>query len=481
MASFNLIRNSRVSFTTNVAAGTNLILGTGFTTANTQELTVMDGFSFSLGTNAEVITVSEAGDTPTRGQRSFNTSLNPVEFSFSTYVRPNVAASLVKADEAVLWNALLGSSNATTAFAYTTLVTAVCTIAGTVTINGTGLTVLPVGAINTLIGLLGVGANQFNSPVSVVSSSSTVLVLQYLTAPAAYVSMVAGTFPATGVARFSKSAWNENAVVAADLNIAYAEASAATSNTNQLLPFGLIMTIDGITYLIDNAAMDAVSIDFGLDGIAMLAWTGKGTALRQLSTNVAYSTATDPVISNGLVGTIKGKSSVATTRYITNKLSTVTLVSNIGGIGGTAYTLALTGGNINISNGITYITPANLGVVNSPIGYFTGTRAITGSITAYLRTGTQNTAGLLSDMLAGSANSSETKYQLAIAVGGGSNLVRAEFLINGAALQIPTIDAQAVMSTAISFTAQGTDAVLGANAQYDLGATNDIRVRYFSN
>ena len=36
------------------------------------------------------------------------------------------------------------------------------------------------------------------------------------------------------------------------------------------------------------------------------------------------------------------------------------------------------------------------------------------------------------------------------------------------------------MSTAINFTAQGTDAILGATANYDLENTNDMRVRYFS-
>jgi lipoate synthase len=48
MATFNLVRNSRVFFTTNVAAGTGLVAGSGFTTANTQEIQVMDLVSHKL-------------------------------------------------------------------------------------------------------------------------------------------------------------------------------------------------------------------------------------------------------------------------------------------------------------------------------------------------------------------------------------------------------------------------------------------------
>jgi hypothetical protein len=46
-------------------------------------------------------------------------------------------------------------------------------------------------------------------------------------------------------------------------------------------------------------------------------------------------------------------------------------------------------------------------------------------------------------------------------------------------IQIPTIDAQAVMSTTINFTAQGSSTVQADNI-YDIENTNDIEIRYFS-
>ena len=57
-----------------------------------------------------------------------------------------------------------------------------------------------------------------------------------------------------------------------------------------------------------------------------------------------------------------------------------------------SYSVTLTGGNITVSNNISYITPEELGIVNVPIGHVTGTRAISGSFTCYL---TEDTGQLL--------------------------------------------------------------------------------------
>lgn len=478
MATFNLVRNSRVLFTTNVAAGTGVVAASGFTTANTQELQVLDGFSFSQATNADTVNINEAGAAPVRGQRSFNTSLANVEFSFSTYIRPKLNGT-VKAEEAHLWNALLSSTAIGSTPGSFATITAATAVAGLLTLTGTGLAGVTVGDVVIVSGVTGAGASQYNTPVKIMSITSTTgLTAQYIETPTASIPV----FGSWSIAKFNKTAWNENLAVAADtagIPTAYSGVTTALSNKNQLLPFGMVITVDTVTYVIDNCALDQAVIDFGLDGIAMVAWTGKGTVLRQLATTVAYTNAADPVLSGGIVGTTKGKDTTA--NFITNKLSTVSLVSNIGGVAGTAYTLALTGGSITISNGITYVTPANLGVVNVPIGYFTGTRAISGSITAYLRTGTTNSAGLLSSLLAASATIAgvEPKFKLQIEIGGATSGTRVEVEASGAMLQIPTVETQAVMSTTINFMCQGTENTLSANA-YDLENTNDLDIRYLS-
>lgn len=487
MATFNLVRNSKVVFTTNVDVNTGAVLASGFTTANTQELTVLDGFTFSQGTNSDPITISEAGSAPVRGQRSFNTSLNAAEFSLSTYARP-FSSTTVKADEAVLWNALF-TDVATTAtpisLAYTGTLT-VTHAAGLLTLGATTITAtgLKVDDVVIVRGVVGDKASQWNAPMKIVSISATTITANYVVLPTAVAT--AANWGISGVASFSKTAWNEHTAVAADTDIApsaapaYSSITSATSNKNQLLKFGMIFQVDGVTYTVDNCAMDQASIDFGLDGIATIAWSGKGTKLNQLATNAAFApSGNDWTISGGLSGTVKGKN-LFTTNYITNKLSTTTVKSNIGGIAGTSYTVALTGGNITIANNINYVVPANIGVVNQAIGYYTGTRAVSGSLTAYLRTGTNNTGGILANMLSNIGTATEPKFKVQVEIGGITAATRIEVLCDGAVLSVPTVDAQAIMSTTINFNAQGFAADQSTNS-YDIENTNDVRIRYFGN
>ena len=373
--SFNLIRNSRVFFTTNVDAQTGVVAASGFLPANTREIQVLDGFSFSQNTTAETVTLSEAGAAPVRGQRSFNTALEPVDFSMSTYMRPADGGTNITAEESVLWNALFATD------------------------------------------------------------------------------AIGGTNPA----------WVEG--------VTNCTLTATNSQSHQLQKFGLIIVIDGVSYVIDNCALDSATIDFGLDAIAMVAWAGKGSILRQVS-GLTASTGSTVTLANGLAGTAKGKNTTAP--FIANKLSTLKVQGGINGTG-TAYTVALTGGSLTISNNLTYLTPANLGVVNKPFTYFTGTRAISGSLNAYLRAGATNTAGLLSDLLTSSTSDVNPSFEIQFEVGGAANATRVEFEMPAAVLTIPTVSTEQVVSTTINFTAQGS-----ASNAFDIGAANELIVRYFT-
>jgi hypothetical protein len=374
--SFNLIRNSRVFFTTNVNPETGVVAASGFLPENTREIQVLDGFSFTQNTTAETVTLTEGGATPVRGQRSFNTALEPVDFSMSTYMRPADGGTNITAEEGVLWNALFATEQ---------------------------------------IG--DVGAAWDEGPTSVV-------------------------------------------------------VTAGNSQSHQLQKFGLIIVIDGVSYIIDNCALDSATIDFGLDAIATIAWAGKGSILRQVAGLTAGSGSTVTFGGSVLSGTAKGKDTSAA--YIANKLSTLTVKKGINGTG-TTYNVAITGGSLTIANNLTYLTPANLGVVNRPFTYFTGTRAISGSLNAYLRAGATNTAGLLADMLAGSTSDVNPAFSVRIEVGGLSNATRVEFEMPAAVLTIPTVATEQVVSTTINFTAQGS-----AGGAFDIGAANELSVSYYT-
>ena len=471
--SFNLVRNSRVFFTTNVNQF-GIVQTTGLLPANTFELQVLDGFSFSQNTQSETVTLNEAGDTPVRGQRSFNTSLDPVDFSFSTYLRPRLDGGVVTAEESVLWNAVAGSaaigSAALTGGVFVDITRAnTSTALATISLMGLTSTDLVVGGIYTVGGITGTYADEWTTPVRIVAIdlANDIIDVEYLTAPS-----VAAGLTVTTATSFSldTGAWSSNA------NSAIAHFG--NSNKHQLQTFGMIFIVDGISYAVDNCAVDQASIDFGLDAIAMVAWTGKGTQLRNLAATTVTTGAT-PTFTGGLTGTAAGKNTTAP--YIANKLSTMKLISNIGGISGTEYSIAITGGNLTIANNLTYLTPANLGIVNVPITYFTGTRAISGNVTAYLRGGSGNpTSKLLGDMLAASASATDPKFYIQLEVGGRTNPVRVELEMNAAMLTIPTVNVEQVISTQINFTAQGHTSAFASAADYDISNTNELLVRYYA-
>jgi hypothetical protein len=371
---FNLIRNSRVFYTSNVDATTGAVKGTGFLPANTREIQVLEGFSFSQNTTSETVTLNEAGAAPVRGQRSFNTALDPADFSFTTYMRPADVAAVITCEEAVLWNAMFSAKE----------------------------------------------------------------------------------IPTTGCA-WTNNANNATCVV-------------TNSDKHQLLAFGLIIVVDETTFVIDNCVLNTATIDFGLDAIASIQWAGQGGVLRQINSPViSGGTLTANAGGNSVAGTFLEKNTTAP--YIANKLSIVTLDAGIA-VGGTAYTIPITGGSLTISNNVTYLTPANLATVNKPVTYFTSTRAISGSLNAYLRTGTGFSSDLMSTMLAGSTTAVSPDFYLKIAIG-GANTTRVEFEMPGVVLTIPTVNAEQVVSTTINFTAQGT-----TSGAFDIGSANELNITY---
>lgn len=357
----NLVRNSKVYFTTNLDTQANgyQVLTTGHTNATTFEIQVLEGFTFSQNTNTETVTLNEAGSAPSRGQRTFNTSLAPVDFTFTTYMRP-YNSSGVKAEESVLWDAM---------------------------------------------------------------------------------------FAAQGT-----NAWSAGTI------------SLANSNANQLKRFGLVIIVDNVTYLINNCVLTQATVDFGLDGIASIQWTGQAASVKQADNTFGGGSGNN---FGNSAGSYLAKTTTA--GFIANKLSTLSLVK-----GGTTYNIPITGGSLTINNNVTYLTPANLGIVNAPITYFTGTRSITGTINAYLRTGgSTDTGTLLKTMLANAATDIEPEAAITLAVGGSTATTKVTFSMPTAVVTIPTIDVQQVVSTAINFTAQGK-----TGGVFDLDATNELTITY---
>jgi hypothetical protein len=200
-----------------------------------------------------------------------------------------------------------------------------------------------------------------------------------------------------------------------------------------------------------------------------------------MSQTASAVTITDSTnaLSGGLTGNFNPKITYAP--YIANKLSTMTLKSGIKGTAGpTTYTLALTGGSITFSNNVSYLTPANLGIVNQPCTYFTGTRSITGTLNAYLRGGTGYSADLLKDMLTKSTSDVDPEHQIVMSIGGATNGTRVDIDLPAVVLSIPSVATQQVMSTTINFTAQGVANPDTTGATFDISGKNEATIKYYT-
>lgn len=414
----NLIRGARVFFTTALDGNNRIATGTARSAADTFELQPLDGMSFSQNTTLDTVTLSEAGSTPSRGQRSFATSLEAGDWSLSTYVRPKMfeggtveaglgAGDFVRPEEACLWNAMFG-------------------YAGVDLSSATAITAA--------------------SGVAYVETSST-----------------GSTSVPSSLVRLTES------------------------NRNQLLRFGLIIVFDDTTVFLHNCVIDQASVDFGIDQIGTIAWSGKVAEVEVATTaTTATTTGTSPSLTGAFGGLLSGayKPKDATAKYITNRLSTVQLSSTAAKYGQSAvdYTFAITGGNITFANNVTYLTPAVMGTVNKPIDYFVGTRAVSGSLTAYLRTGSTNTAQLLSTLLTQANTYDQNQFAVKLGMGGSIAVPTSTTMENKvifelptAMLQIPQISTEQVISTSINFTAQGA-----ATGTYDIEQNNEATITYFS-
>lgn len=99
--SINLSRNTRVWISTVL---------TGHNNSNTFEIPIQEDYDLGQTVNTSDVSIDEAGPKPSRGSRRFNDSLNPVDWSLSTYSTPYLDGNHYLVDM-LLWQALaVGSS-----------------------------------------------------------------------------------------------------------------------------------------------------------------------------------------------------------------------------------------------------------------------------------------------------------------------------------------------------------------------------------
>ncbi len=423
--------------------------GTPQTDGSVWELPILDGFSFSQSTNTSEVTLSEAslGGVSRRGRKVFTDNFAPAEFSFSTYVRPIVSLASANGDagdweaasvgdsqhhaiEEVLWAMFTGDATFTksassTAAEWSSSIT-----------NGTSNMLVDFNASNKA--QLG-KANMYFVMGGDQSIVSTTLDAEATAGGGNKIVPVTSTtgIKAGDYMRFT--AENENAVY----EVASIDAGAGTVTLKADIPTTIIngtaVTFSsGQVYKLEGAVLNECSIDFDLEGIATLSWSGMATAISEVFSAPAKT------IYEGIT---------STNSFIRNKISELSLQSGATAIPAeTDYNITLTGGSITMSNNISFLTPEEIGTVNKAIGHITGTRSITGSFTCYLNTAANGSADLFEDLL--SATSIVTHDFNAVAkIGGAAGTPRVEFAMPNCHVSLPSISIEDVVSVEVTFDA----------------------------
>ncbi len=358
------------------------------------EIPVLDGFSFSQATNTSEITLNEAADGSTlnskRGRAMFNDSFAPAEWSFSTYMRPTTSAA------ANVW-AAAGTGHA-----------------------GSGKKFAVEGPLWAAM-----SATSYDYAVGGDSGAIT----------------AASWEP--NVFNFENS--NKVALGVFDLFFVLGAAN-DTDGTYDTAADGSV-TI----YKIANCSVGSASIDFDIDGLAQVAWSGQGSIISEQATLVT-GTGTGFEATKGLIN----EGVTSTSNFVRQKLTSMTATYDVSESVGeslgsdSTYVLTLTGGNITIENNLSYLTPETLGVVNQPLGHVMGNRSISGNFTCYLNTVDQGSAELFEDLLEGTSTITNA-FDLDFAIGGAGQTPRIDVSIPKAHLELPSHSIEDVISLDVNF------------------------------
>ena len=505
---------------------------------------VLDGFSFSQATNATEITLNEMEDASgrsRRGRKMFTDSLSAAEFSFSTYIRPFKSAggksnTSGRADsnagggnhhhavEEALWVAMAGQNvyvpstgkfkHGSTGGALTSV-----TIASGETDTDSGDRVD--GTYNIAIPTVGADADASATVASGSGSNTggTNAVIQVVVSSGTAVATITerGTGFDTGntitigdelmggdgsgdalVLNVTSESFTSDAT---DLDINFFDSSRASLGTFNLYFVFSDRSAGRLLYKLKDAVINEASIDFDIDGIATINWSGFAGQIQEVPTglNAGQFTAQDTFPNPGAAGAIwidtndSDKFYISTSatnaaaswyavidegttdtgNFIRNRLTQLTLApettfrsnttfTNAAGNSDsyeTSYNVAITGGNVTISNNITYLTPEELGKVNQPIEHVTGTRTVTGSVTCYLASSdaaTNRSKDLFKDLVA-DINTVINKFAITLQVGGtDSTKPRFQISMPTAHLEIPSHSIEDVISLETNFHGLGT-------------------------
>ena len=409
--------------------------------------------------------------TSRRGRKMFNDSLAPVEWSFSTYIRPYIAGDTAVsgtgnsriswADEQVhlvdecLWNALLSKSR--------------IDLDGT---SGTSVANLTfssssgnvVGDILTLTGGTLAAGGYTAAKATVVTVSSGAITEVEVTTPSRYTVNPTGVTSSRGGATPGTVTvvMGEEGDSMIDRGSTKTVLSSKNSNVSALNTLNMeFMVSSNVGYKLNKAVVNSATINFDVEGIATIEWSGMAATIDGIT---AFTAAAGANSQNAAIN--EGGTSADTENFIRNRLTAMAVKPKTSGTSAgvsgmqTSYDLTLTGGSITIENNIAYLTPEELGVVNKPIEHVTGVRNVGGSFTCYLASnaGSNGSKDFYEDLTSAAALDVITHdFEMIFKIGGSSGSPRVEVKMPQCHVEVPTHSIEDVISLESSFTSLQSD------------------------
>ena len=376
------------------------------------DIPLLEGFSFSQTTNSSEVTLSEMESTignSRRGRKMFNDSLAPVEWSFSTYLRPYIASTSANpgsgttyswADgdqhlvDEVLWNALLAKGRIAEATGEVDKITVTTAGSGYTSppaitfTGGGGSSATAVASINasgavTDINITAGGSGFSSAPTVVIgtafaASTAVALNAQVFHGANLYTVTTAGTthgstvpthtsgavangsatltFAGTKAVATATFGDTDDAIVSrggaqgvsqsSPLIMDSSKSNKAALNTMSLeFNFG-----NSLVYRLNKAVCNSATINFDVEGIATVEWSGMAATITPLT---AHTTTN---VSNSGNAINEGGTSADTENFIRNRLTSMSIVpkangSTIGANTATNTPFSSTGYNLTLTGG----------------------------------------------------------------------------------------------------------------------------------
>jgi len=321
----------------------------------------------------------------------------------------------------------------------------------------------------------------------------------------------------SGPAAYASSTFTDQFAATTTVGSEFTTIDFSESNKSTLGTCDIFFVVGGANrkvYKLANAVVNEAGIDFDIDGIATINWSGMSSEIVDMSGSTVTAsgssahpafnatTADSTTIAVGDIwldtnsshrlsvvtvvpvsGVVTDTTAVyeganKTDNFIRNRLTQLTVVPTVQNPGGGSntleanYALTLTGGNITMNNNVSFITPEEIGLVNIPIGHVTGTRSVSGSMTCYLSkdTGATNHSTDLWEDLKSITSVTTNSFALVFQIGGvTAGQPRLYVNMPTCHLEIPTHSIEDVISVETSFNALPSS----------LDGTNEATILYY--